>query len=122
MINRDIYKDLLNQLTIKFENLVYQKSFLNKSCENLKQDLDELEKNYEKTIQTLKSQTAQIQSILEHKYKEIELSLNYVFEKNKSILKEEIKLIESYDLRIGDVMNMIDFATSYQNSYFIPGK
>ena len=121
IIRRETYKDLLNQLTLKFEKLVHQKSFLNKSSDNLKQSLDDLEKNYEKAKLTLKSQFDQIQSIIEYKYQESELYLNYIFSKAKSTINEEIKATESYDSWIGNIMNMIDFATSYQNSSFIQG-
>ncbi len=111
----------MNQLTVKFEKLVFQKGSLNKNCENLHRSLDELNQLYEKTKYKLQDQFLQIQKIIEYKQQELELQLDHIYTKQKSLITEEIKSVEEQDSWIGNLMNMIDFATSYQNTEFVHG-
>jgi len=119
---RETYKDLQNQLTQKSERLKHQKGLLNKDSEGLKISLEELSKVHERSLQIVKDQFAQIQAILEYKHQEIEGSLTYLLNRRQETINQEMREIQDLDSWIENILDLVSFTNSYQNTAFIQGK
>lgn len=119
---REAYKDLLHQVKLKSEKLKGSLLSLKNDNETLKKTFEKMLENCEKSKNIIQEQFNQLFQALEQKQKEIEFSLEYISVQKKMETNKEIKEIENSCLWVESLIDMTEFATSYQNSSFVPGK
>jgi len=92
-------------------------------CEylRLKQRLEDYNKNSEKIISSVEIQFRELREILDAKEKELKGFLEQSFSKYKTILNQEIETLENANFKTENLIDIVEFAMSYPNSYFCEG-
>ena len=106
---------------MKCERLALAKSLCSKDSNGLKENLKEIEKNFDKIKQNVVDAFSQIREIIEYKEKEIILQIDYMSQRRKIMMEKELENIVNNISSIENLIKIINFGVSLYSPSIIDG-
>ena len=106
---------------MKCERLALAKSLLHKDCYGLKENLKEIERNFDNIKQNFRDNFAQIKEIIDFKEKEIILQIDYISNKKKVMMEKELDTILNNIKSIENAIKITNFGISSCSPSIVDG-
>lgn len=88
---------------------------------NIKQRLEEFNKNSEEMLSSIENQFKELREVLDSKEKEIKSLVEQNFSKRRTALNLEIQNLDSMNMKTESLIDIVEFAMSYPNTFFCEG-
>ena len=105
----------------KFEQLNEYRNKVDGEYSSLKQRLEDYQKNSQETMNLVETQFQELKNIISAKETELKHFLVETFAKHKEKLTQEISNLDNVNKKTGNLINLVEFAVSFPDSYFCEG-
>lgn len=119
---RRSHGELAKQLSNKISQLNTFRSKADDEYSHIKLRLEEYNKTSERIMTFVEVQFRDLREIINSKEKELKGLLDQVFSQYKVALNLEIESLENANSKTENLIDIVEFAISYPNSYFCEGK